>query len=74
MAHGREGQVWITIQTHPNIVAVAALAGLAAIVLAHGVRPEEDTVVRAEEEGMPLLLSAESAYVLAGKLYELGVR
>lgn len=74
MARGREGQIWITIQTHPNIVAVAALAGLSAIVLAHDVQPEEDTVVRAEEEGMPLLLAAESAYVLAGKLYALGVR
>lgn len=74
MARGREGQIWITIQTHPNIVAVAALARLSAIVLAHGMQPEEETVMRAEDEGLPLLLSEESAYTLAGRLYLLGVR
>lgn len=74
MARGREGQVWITIQTHPNIVAVAALARLSAIVLAHGMQPEEETVMRAEDEGIPLLLSEDSAYTLAGRLYLLGVR
>jgi predicted transcriptional regulator len=74
MARGREGQVWVTIQTHPNIVAVAALARLAAIILAHGMQPEEETVMRAEDEGMPLLLSEDSAYLLAGKLYTMGVR
>lgn len=74
MARGREGQVWITIQTHPNIVAVAALARLSAIVLAHGMQPEEETVMRAEDEAIPLLLSEEAAYTLAGRLYQLGVR
>jgi predicted transcriptional regulator len=74
MARGREGQVWVTIQTHPNIVAVAALARLAAVVLAHDMQPEEETVMRAEDEGMPLLLTSDSAYTVAGKLYELGIR
>jgi hypothetical protein len=74
MARGREGQVWITIQTHSNIVAVAALARLSAIILAHGVQPEAETLMRAEDENLPLLLSAESAYSLAGKLYAMGVR
>ena len=74
MARGREGQVWITIQTHSNIVAVATLARLAAIILAHGVQPEEETLMRAADEDLPLLLSAESAYSLAGKLYAMGVR
>ena len=74
MAEGRQGDVWITIQVHPNIVAVAELVGLAAIIVAAGFEPEDDTVVRAEEEGIPLLTSTESAFVLAGKLYQMGVR
>lgn len=74
MAQGRDGQLWITIQTHPNIVAVAALAQLAGIVIADGLAPEEETRLRAEEEGIPLLLSPRSAFVLAGELYQLGVR
>lgn len=74
MAQGRDGQLWITIQTHPNIVAVAALAQLAGIVIADGLAPEQETTLRAEEEGIPLLLSPRSAFVLAGELYQLGVR
>lgn len=74
MARGREGQAWITIQTHPNVIAVAALARLAAVILAHDMQPEEETVMRAEDEGIPLLLTAEGAYTVAGKLYELGIR
>ena len=74
MAEGKRGQVWITIQTHPNIVAVAGLAGMHAIILAGGFSPEPETVARAEEEEMGLFVSAETAYSLAGKLYEMGVR
>jgi predicted transcriptional regulator len=74
MAQGRAGQLWITIQTHPNIVAIAALHGLSALLIAGGFDPDEETLGRAEEEDLPLLTSADSAYALAGKLYELGVR
>ena len=74
IAEGKRGNLWITIQTHPNIVAVAELAGLSGIVIAGGFTPEDETVVRAEEEGIPLLTSEQSSFVLAGQLYELGVR
>jgi predicted transcriptional regulator len=74
MANGKAGHLWLTIQTHPNIVAVAALAGLSGIVIVAGFEVGEETLERADEEGMPLLTSAEPAYPLAGRLYGLGVR
>ena len=74
MARGRPGQVWITIQTHANIIAVAALAKLSAVIIAGGFAPEDETTMRAEEEEIALLLSGESAYTLAGQLYEMGIR
>lgn len=74
MAKGKAGDLWITIQTHPNLVAVAALAGLAGIVVAGGFEPSEETLARADDEKLPLLVSPEPIYTLAGKLYELGVR
>lgn len=74
MANGKHGQIWVTIQTHSNIVAVAMLGGLAAVVIADGFQPDEDTTGRAEEEGVPILLSPETGYAVAGKLYEMGVR
>ncbi len=74
MAQGRHGQLWVTIQTHPNIIAVAALAGLSGIVIAAGFEPDADAVARADEEGIPLFTSGASAFTIAGRLYELGVR
>lgn len=74
MANGKRGNMWVTIQTHSNLVAVAALGGLSAIVIAGGFEPADDTVARAEEEGIPLLASADAAYTVAGKLWEIGVR
>jgi serine kinase of HPr protein (carbohydrate metabolism regulator) len=74
ISHGRQGHIWITIQTHPNIVAAAALVGLSAILLAAGAEPEEETLDRAEEQGIALLTSNSSAFALAGRVYELGVR
>jgi len=74
IAHGRKDHVWITIQVHPNIVAVAVLKDLAAIVLANGREPAEETVARAKKEGVPLLGSALPAFEIAGRLHGLGLR
>ncbi|MBW2096174.1 MAG: serine kinase [Deltaproteobacteria bacterium] len=74
MANAEKGSVWITIQRHQNIVAVALLKELAAIVLANGYQPDPETVEKAKEEGIPLLVSSLAAYELAGKLYEAGMK
>jgi hypothetical protein len=69
MANSRPGNIWMTLQTHPNIVAVAKLRGLAAVVLVNGRTPEEETVRSAEQERVSLLLSGDPAFQLAGKLF-----
>jgi len=73
IANAGSGAIWLTIQSHQNIVAVAALKDLAAIVLVNGHRPDDGTRAKAEEEGIPLLLSSESSYRLAGKLFCAGI-
>ena len=74
MAKAQAGNVWITIQAHPNIVAVASLIGLSGIIIAEGVAPEPATCEKAEQEGIPILTTPLAVYVLAGKMFELGVR
>jgi predicted transcriptional regulator len=73
MANAMEGQVWLTIQSHQNIVAVAVLRGLAAIILVNGRLPDEDTKTKAEEEGLPILLSSSTAFQLGGRMYGIGI-
>ena len=73
MGNSREGDVWVTLQKHVNIVAVAQLNGLAAIVLVNGRKPEPDTVARAEEMGIPIISTPMQAFDVIGILYSLGV-
>ncbi len=74
IAHGKKDRVWVTIQVHPNIVAVAVLKELAAIVVANGREPAAETVDRARKEGVPILGTTLTAFEIAGKLHGLGVR
>lgn len=74
LANCHEGAIWITLQVHPNIVAIASMKGLSAIVLINNREPEEETVQKAIEENMPLLVSELSTFELIGKLYQLGLR
>ncbi len=73
MANSKSGDLWLTIQSHQNIVAVALLKDLAAIILVNGRQPDEDTIAKAEEEGIPILLSPLSAFSLAGRAHEMGI-
>ena len=57
MANAKEGDVWVTLHRHPNVVAVALTGGLAGIVLVNGREPEATTAEKAEEEGVPILVS-----------------
>ncbi len=71
MGNATEGQIWITIQVHKNIIAVASLKELSAIVIVKGLEPGEDTIETAKKENIVLLSSNETAFDLAGKLYGL---
>jgi serine kinase of HPr protein (carbohydrate metabolism regulator) len=71
MGHAREGQIWITLQTHKNIMAVASLKDLAAIVLVKGFKPEADTIEASLSEGIPILGSNLEAFELSGELFNI---
>lgn len=71
MGHAQEGQIWITLQTHKNIMAVASLKDLAAIILVKGFEPDKDTLELSANEGIPVLGTKMQAFDLAGKLYEI---
>jgi predicted transcriptional regulator len=73
MANAPHGSIWLTIQAHQNIVAVAVLREMAAIVLVNGRTPDEDTKAKAEQEGIPILTSPRPAYGLAGELFAAGI-
>jgi len=74
MGSAQEKSAWITVQGHQNIIAVAHLGEFAAVIITGGHQPDEDTVKKADEENIPLLLFKGSSFELNGLLYEMGVR
>lgn len=70
MANLQSGNIWITIQTHVNILAVALLAEASCIIIPESAEVDSQTIAKANEEGIPLLRSRLSAYQLAIKIKE----
>jgi ferredoxin len=73
MANAPENCVWLTVQGHQNILAVAVLREMAAIIVTGGRTPDDETLQKANQEQIPILLSSDSAYQLAGRLYAAGI-
>lgn len=73
MAGAAAGDVWITLQAHPNVIAVADLLELACVIITEGTQPDQETLARAEEKGVPVLGSSETTFAVVARLAELGV-
>ena len=71
MGRAKSGNVWITIMSNINIVAVASLTDVACIVLAEGVTLEDNVRVTAEQKGVNIFTSGKTAYELAADLASL---
>lgn len=71
MGHSNQGDIWITLQTHKNVMAIASLKDLAAVVLVKGHKPEPDTILKSDEENIPILGTDLQAFEITGKIYQL---
>jgi len=71
MGNADEGQVWITLQTHRNVMAVASLKEIAAIIIVKGFKADENTISQSNDEGIPLLSTDMEAFEVSGQLYTL---
>jgi len=71
MGNASEGDLWITLQVHKNILAVASLKEVSGIIIVKGLIPEEDVLEISEKEGIPIFSTENSAFEVAGKLYQI---
>ncbi len=74
MARAKTGNVWATLQAHPNVIAVATLLDLAAIIVTEGASVSEDVIAKANAEGIPLLATPHTTFWVAAELSRLGVK
>ncbi len=74
MAGAPKQGIWVTLQAHGNIVAVAALLEITAVIITEGAMPDENTIQKANDEGVTLLSTPHSTFHVIGKLWEMGLR
>lgn len=74
MANGSKGDIWITVQTHLNIIAVASLLEMPMIIVPESIDVEEETLAKADEENIIVCTSELDSFTLACKLNEMGMQ
>lgn len=74
MAKSPKTALWITNQTHENILAMVYFKGLSGVILPEGLSLEDCAMQKALEKDIPVLCSQQTAFDLAGQLYSLGLR
>lgn len=73
MAGAKSKYIWVTLQAHLNIVAVAALLDVAAIIITENAQPDAATITKANEQGVILLSTTMPNFEVDGKLWEMGI-
>jgi predicted transcriptional regulator len=71
MGSAGSGDIWITLQTHKNVMAIASLKDLAAVILVKGFNPDPDMAEQSDEESIPVLGTSEDTFTINGRLYNL---
>ena len=74
MGNAEMGNIWVTLQVHKNVMAIASLKELACVILVKGQTAADETLEQSNEEGIPFLSTPMETYETAGKIYELGIR
>jgi predicted transcriptional regulator len=71
LAHAHPGVLWVTIQTHHNVVSVASMKDVSAVLITCGRQPDPTVLAEARAEGIVLLSTPLTTFEAAGKLWEL---
>jgi serine kinase of HPr protein (carbohydrate metabolism regulator) len=74
MAGAKAGNVWVTVQTHKNIIAAANLVDVPAIIVVRGKKVPEDTLQMAERVGVTVFNTDMDSFQTAVRLYEAGLK
>jgi hypothetical protein len=74
MVGARNGGLWVTLQAHSNVVAVASLLDLSAVIITEGAMPDSETLAKANQENVILFSTEQPTFSVVGRLWNLGLR
>jgi hypothetical protein len=69
----KENNIWITVQTNVNTVAVAVLTGASCIILPEGLTPDHDMAIKADREDIGVFSFPGTSYEAACLIKDLGI-
>ena len=73
MAHGAAGMAWVTVQTHMNVIAVASLMEMSAVIIPEDIQMEAPSLEKANDEGINVLQTPLTAYEICARLAAAGL-
>lgn len=73
IANAGRDSLWVTMQIHVNIIAVAALKDVAAIVIVSNHKPADDTIAMATQKGVCVLGTGMTTFETCGRFYAAGI-
>jgi predicted transcriptional regulator len=74
MTGAQDQCIWVTLIAHNNIVAVASLLNVAAVIITEDAQPDETTIARANEQSITLLSTPSPTFTIVGQLWDMGLR
>lgn len=74
VAGAPNGCLWVTLLAHTNIIAVASLLDIPAIIITENAQPDQTTLGLANEKGVDLLSTPKPSFEIVGRLWEMGIR
>ena len=74
MGQAVDGSVWVTMQGHQNIVAIASLLSIPAIIVTGSSAIETETLKKSQDNDITILSTPMTTFETAGKLYQAGLR
>ena len=74
MSSAQPGNLWLTVQSHQNIVSAANLVDISAVVVTNNKKVPDDTIELANRFHVIILSSPLSTFELATKLVEAGIK
>lgn len=69
IGNAEQGKIWITLQTHKNVMAIASLKDLAAVLVVNNHLPEPDMIAQSNEENIPVMVTSDPAFEITGKVF-----
>jgi serine kinase of HPr protein (carbohydrate metabolism regulator) len=73
MGNAQSGNLWLTVQSHKNVVSAANLVDISAVVVTNGKEVPKDTIELANRFHVIILGSPLSTYELAKNLMQTGI-